>query len=96
MKLIIEPCKLKNKKYTAIFSHQNKITKVHFGASGYSDFILSGGDKKKREAYIKRHQVNENWTDPMTPATLSRYILWGEYPDLNKNINLFKKLFNLT
>ena len=94
--MIIEPSKLKNKKYTAIFTHQGKITTVHFGASGYSDFILSGGDKKNRDAYIKRHQVNEDWSDPMTPATLSRYILWGEYPNLNKNINLYKKKFNLT
>ena len=70
-----------------------------------TDFGLKGGstyidhkDKTKRRNYIARHSVNEKkfYTDPQRPATLSRYILWGPYADLDKNINYYKKKFKLS
>jgi hypothetical protein len=70
--------KAKGKKYTAVFELTNgKIKTSHFGATGYSDFILSNGDVKKRKAYIARHK-HEDWNDPTKPSTLSRYILWED------------------
>lgn len=95
MKLIIRPSKNKLKKYDAILTDKKGNKKViPFGAEGYSDFILSGGDKKKREAYIKRHSKNEDWTK-INAGSLSRYILWGKSKDLDTNIKDFKKKFNL-
>jgi len=94
MELKIRPSKNKNKKYDAVITSNDSIKIIPFGAKGYSDFILSGGDKKKREAYIKRHKKNEDWTK-INPGSLSRYVLWGDSPDINKNIKDYKKRFNL-
>ena len=73
------------------------IKSTDFGLKGGSTYI-DHKDKKKRSAYIARHEVNEKkfYTDPQRPATLSRYILWGPYADLDKNINYYKKKFKLS
>ena len=46
---------LKNKKFDAIITDKKGNKKViPFGAEGYSDFILSGGDKKTQQKDIDR------------------------------------------
>jgi hypothetical protein len=93
--LIIKKSHLKNKKFDAIIENNKGEKKIiPFGAAGYSDFILSGGDEKKKKAYIKRHSKNEDWTK-INPASLSRYILWGKTSNLETNIKDFMKKFNL-
>jgi hypothetical protein len=67
---------------------------VHFGLKG-SQTYLDHKDKDKREAYLARHKANENWNDPDTAGALSRWILWGPYTSLSKNINYFKNKFKL-
>ena len=48
--LIIVKSHLKNKKFDAIITDKKGNKKViPFGAEGYSDYILSGGDKKKTQ-----------------------------------------------
>lgn len=74
-------------------------TKVHFGARGYGNYIKYYAQDpsvaaKKRQSYIARHEVHEDWTNPYTAGTLSRYILW-EYPDLHQAISEYKKRFDL-
>lgn len=93
--LIIKKSHLKNKKFDAIIT-DNKGNKkiIPFGAEGYSDFTLSGGDEKKKKAYIKRHQKNENW-DKINAGSLARYILWGKSSNIETNIKDFMKKFNL-
>ena len=88
------------KKLMAIF--KNKVTgrtkTVHFGATGYSDYTLIKNKEeanKKRNLYLKRHSKNENWNNPMTAGSLSRWVLWGDSQDINKNIVYFKNKFNL-
>jgi hypothetical protein len=82
------------KKYKAVFRLDNGKTKtIHFGAKGYSDYIQSGSEEKKA-AYIARHKVNENFNNPMTAGSLSRYILWNK-STLSASIADFKKRFNL-
>jgi hypothetical protein len=83
--------KLKNdkKKYMAIFSDGQK---VKFGASGYSDFILSGGDIKKREAYRARHAKDLDTGDPRKPGFLSYYLLWNK-PTLEESIKDYERRF---
>ena len=50
-----------------------------------------------RKNYIKRHEATEKkfYSDPMRPATLSRFVLWGESTSLKQNIENYKKKFNL-
>ena len=94
VKLIsIKPSKAKGKKYTAVFDVNGKTKTTHFGASGYTDFIKSGGDLKRKAAYISRHK-KENWTTPMTAGTLSKYILWNK-PTLKASIADYKKKFKV-
>ncbi len=88
--MIIVKSTRKDKRLEAIFKDGSSI---HFGAKNGSTYI-DHGDKKKRENYIKRHKVNEDW-DTVNAGSLSRYILWGDSPDIGKNILDYKKKFNL-
>ena len=97
MKLLsIKPSTNSDKKLMATFSNGRTI---HFGVKGLKDFtIYSKGDKdvakQKKDAYIARHKVNENWNDPTTAGALSRWILWN-LPTKEASIADFKKRFNL-
>ena len=94
MKLLeIVKAKNKNKKYTAIFEIDDKIKKISFGASGYQDYTLTK-NKEKRKLYRARHK-KDRIDNPLTPGALSWYILWGDSTDINKNIQNFKKKFDL-
>ena len=76
---------------------QKKI--ILFGAEGYKDYIQyykndPAKAEMKKDAYIARHKINEDWTDPMTPGTLSRYILWN-LPTFEASLSDFKKKFKM-
>lgn len=95
MRVVIKKSTNKDKKMMAIFyDGEKKIKTTHFGASGYTDFIKSGGDEKKKQAYLNRHRTNENWNDYMTPGSLSRWTLWNK-KTLSASIADYKKRFNL-
>ena len=66
---------------------------VHFGQKGGSTFIDHGDDKKK-DAYLARHKVNEDWSNETSAGALSRWILWNK-KTLSASIADFKKRFNL-
>jgi len=102
MKLIsVKPSDKKDKRLVASFCLcegeskccDKKKKKVHFGYKGGSTYIDHKDDKKK-DAYIARHKVNENWNDPTTAGALARYILWNK-KTLSESIADFKKRFNL-
>ena len=70
---------------------------IDFGAEGYEDYILSGGDDKKKRAYIARHsKMNEDWTSNgiYTAGFWARHLLWSK-PTLNEAINHIQKKFNI-
>ena len=92
IKLTILPSHLKNKKFNALFEEKgsNPLI-VPFGAKGYTDFTLTSDENKKMN-YLKRHRKTEDWENPFTAGSLSRYLLW-ETDDLDLNIKLFKKKF---
>jgi len=94
IKVVIKKSNNRKNKLTAIF-YQNgrKFTTLHFGDIKYSDYLIHK-DKERRERYIKRHRKNENWNNPYSRGTLSKYILWGDTTSLRKNIQLYKKKFN--
>jgi hypothetical protein len=81
----------KGKRFVATFKDG---TRVHFGQAGGSTYI-DHGDKAKRDAYLARHGVNEDWTDPKKASTLSRYITWGDYTSIDGNIASFKRKFGV-
>ena len=104
MKII--PAKAKGKKWTAYFSiGKNKEKAVSFGATGYRDYTLVSDPKSKfylktkaerdkvKAAYISRHS-KENQSNPMTPAALSRFVLWHS-PNFGGAIRNFKKRFGV-
>jgi hypothetical protein len=89
------------KKHKAIFynNEKKKIKTVYFGSASNKDFTIYSKEnkelaQKKKEAYLKRHKVRENWNDYMSAGSLSRYILWN-LPNKNKSISDYKKRFNL-
>lgn len=101
MKLIsIKPSTRKEKRYVAEFCKcngdikckSNERKRTHFGLKGGSTYIDHKDDKKK-DAYIARHKVNENWNDPTSAGALARYILWNK-KTLTESIADFKQRFN--
>ena len=79
----------KNKRFMAII----KGKKYHFGLKNGSTYI-DHKDELKRQNYIKRHIVNEDW-GKVNSGSLSRYLLWGDSTSLDKNIKDCIKRFNL-
>lgn len=82
-----------DKKLMAIFRDcKTERTKtIHFGAAGMSDFTKHK-DPERKQRYINRHKSNENWKDPTTAGSLSRWILWNK-PTLSASIADYKKRF---
>ncbi len=89
----VEKSDRKNKRFVAIFNNGKRI---HFGFKGGKTY-LDHKDKEKRKNYRARHDVLEKkfYTDPKRPATLSRFILWGEATNLNQAIKDYEKKFNV-
>jgi hypothetical protein len=82
-----------NKKFNAVFTRDDGTIKIiPFGDSRYEDFTQHH-DRRRRELYILRHKENEDWNEPQTAGSLSRFILWGNSTDIQKNINAFKNRF---
>lgn len=80
-------------RYTATFDNKGKIKIVHFGDSRFDNYTIHKDDDRKR-LYLLRHFHNENWNNPITKGSLSRFILWNK-PTLEESINDFKKRFSL-
>jgi hypothetical protein len=98
MKLVsIKPSAKATKKYDAVFNidygKTNKLKTVSFGAKGYSDFTIHK-DEARKQRYITRHRATEDWSNPITPGALSRYVLWNK-TTLSASIADFKRRFNL-
>ena len=79
-----------NKKYVIVFDNPKKT--IHFGSKDSSTF-LDHKDKTKRDNYIKRHSVRENWNE-INPGSLSRYLLW-ESTNLNNNLKDYLQRFKI-
>jgi hypothetical protein len=65
-------------KYTMIFyDHlRKKVKTIHFGAKGYEDYT-SHQDLQRKMSYIARHEAREDWSNPQTAGTLSKFLLWN-------------------
>ncbi len=78
------------KKLRAYFSDG---THTDFGATGYSDFTKHKNPSRK-DRYDSRHKSRENWNNPKSAGSLSKYVLWNK-PSLKASISDYKKRFNL-
>ncbi len=87
------------KKWTAFFKKDNgKEKKTHFGYYNIKDLkndYTLHKDKERRERYRKRHEKDLKTNDPTRAGYLSYYLLWGDSTSLKKNIQDYKKKFNL-
>ena len=90
--MIFKPSSRKDKKLMATFS--NGII-VHFGSKTGQTYI-DHGDKLKRSNYLARHGASEDWRDPYKASTLSRFLLWGDSTDFEKNHQLYMQRFNVS
>ena len=84
----------KNKRLTAKFKVGSKTQSVSFGLKNGKTYV-DGRTFAEKEQYLARHKPNENWSDPTTAGSLSRFILWGPHTSLKKNVKAFKRKFNL-
>ena len=80
-----------HKKYTAVFDTGKR---VNFGGKGCMDYRLYWKQygktvaQAKRRAYIARHRVREDWTNPLSPGALSRILLW-EFKTLQEGVQKY-------
>ena len=88
----IKKSKNPNKKYDAIITKKEGQKKtVSFGQTGYSDFTKHK-DEDRKENYIARHKVNQNWKDYETAGMWSKNILWNK-PTIEESIKDTNKRF---
>ena len=96
MKIVEAEPKTK-KRFTAIFRlHRGgKIIKItHFGQRGGKTYI-DEGDKTKRKNFRARHKRDLETKDFKRAGYLAYFLLWGDNTSLKKNIDDYKKKFNL-
>jgi hypothetical protein len=85
-------------KFVAIFMKNGHETHVPFGSKGMNDFTLFSNKtegKVHRDRYRTRHAKDLYTLDPTRAGYLSYYILWGDSTSIDKNIQAYKKKFNL-
>jgi hypothetical protein len=83
----LKPSTRKDKRFMITFIEPKKT--IHFGAKNGSTYI-DHHDKKKRENYLKRHSVNEDWNS-INAGSLSAKLLWGKSTNLQKNLTNYIK-----
>ena len=72
--------------------HTGRRKTIHFGAAGMSDYTKHKDSNRKR-LYLARHKNNENWNNPVTAGSLSRWILWNK-TSLQESIADYKRKFH--
>jgi hypothetical protein len=78
---------------THLNSDTGKLNTIHFGAKGFSDYILSNDDNKKK-AYIARHKVKEDFNDLKTSGAWALGILWNK-ESIESSIKDMEKHFKI-
>lgn len=93
----VEKSREEGKKWDAVFQEGDTEKRVAFGASGYTDYTMTNGDREakvRRELYRSRHKGDLRG-DVTRPGYLSFFILWGDSVDMMENIRAYKKRFHL-
>ena len=89
---IIKPSSRKDKKLMVIMGPDMT---HHFGQAGYEDYITTN-DKKRKDNYIARHSVNEDWSKQgiHTSGFWAKHILWAN-PTIRGSIKELQKKFDI-
>ncbi len=67
------------KRLKAVYRFKDGKTKtITFGMKGSKGTFADGSSQEKKDAYIARHQVREDWSDRFSAGFLSRFVLWSE------------------
>jgi len=83
------------KKWVAEFKMEDGHTRhTHFGASGYTDFTRGASDDQRKH-YLERHHKDLVSHDPTSAGLLAMNILWGPSRSMERNIQIYKREFNL-
>ena len=72
--IVVKKSDKKDKKYDAVIDGKKTVS---FGATGYSDFTKHK-DEERKERYIARHKVNQDWKDHKTAGFYAKNILWNK------------------
>ena len=70
---------------------------IHFGAKGMNDYTTFNALERdeRRRRYLMRHRARENWNDPETAGFWSRWILWGDTPNIQTNLKRVRAKFSI-
>ena len=85
-----------SKAFKATFDTNGKQKIVRFGTS--SNYVTnSTKTDRDRTAYHARHSkvAGANYNRADTPASLSRYLLWGDSRSLSKNLSAYRRRFKV-
>ena len=63
----------------------------HHFASDVGKTYIDGRTDKEKQNWEARHKSDKNWNNKHSGIYYSRYLLWGKFPDLKKNIKLLEK-----
>ena len=74
VEVVLQRSSSKDKKYSAVINGKKT---VNFGAKGYSDFTKHK-DEERKQNYIARHKVNQDWRDYETAGMWAKNILWNK------------------
>lgn len=75
----IDDAKTKAKRLRAVLTYKDgKKKTINFGQRNSKGTYFDGATDQKKDAYLKRHVVREDWSDPTTAGFLSRWVLWSE------------------
>lgn len=90
------PVKYKRFRVTVLTAQGQK--KFDFGLKGGSTFI-DGESEETRKNYILRHEGNATEERLIknlvpSPSLFSRYLLWGKYRTIDKNIKYLNNLWH--
>ena len=80
-----------HKRFMITFSNPKKT--IHFGQLGGSTYV-DHKDKTKRNNYLKRHQVRDDW-DHVNAGSLSAFVLWGPSTSITENFVKYLDLFGI-
>ena len=67
------------KRLKAVYRFKDGKTKtITFGMKGSAGTFADGSSEEKKQAYIARHKVREDWSDRFSAGFMSRWVLWSE------------------
>ena len=80
----------------ATFLINGRENTTHFGDSSMRDYTThpTGIRESRKAAYLSRHKAKEDWNDPTSAGSLSRWILWNK-PTISASIADYKQRFHL-